>query len=116
LYLAFDGKFPYPEAATFEVKITAYEIKGLSVFKDYPETSLIRLLVAGMPENTLINRLFDEQIESGEFKDAKDIIWQCTVEQNNGLELVVKIISSMYWFHDFKSVSSYQAQLEMDEF
>ncbi|GJM28034.1 MAG: hypothetical protein DHS20C17_06690 [Cyclobacteriaceae bacterium] len=115
LYLAFGGKFPYPEAVSFEVRITANESKGLSIFKDHPETSLIRLLVAGMPENTLINRLFDEQIESGEFKEAKDIIWQFKLEQNTGPELVVKIISSMYWFHDFKSVSTYETQLEIDE-
>jgi len=115
LYQAFDGLFPLPEALHFQVRINTNEKDGLSIFHTYPEATLIRLLVAGMPENTLIFRLFEEQVASREFKDAKDIIWQLKTEKTNANELVFDIVSSSYWFHDFRYVTSYEATTHDDE-
>ena len=74
------------------------------------EAALIRLLAQGMPENTLIKRLFDDQLNGEEFSDAKDIIWQYTQSKNED-GITFTIISSTYWFHDFKYVESFEAEL-----
>ena len=75
---------------------------------------MIRLLVAGLSENTLIFRLFEEHVDGHEFKDAKDIIWQLTTEKHDEKELVFNVISSSYWFHDFKYVTSYEGETHAD--
>ena len=115
LYEAYDGKFPRPDAVRFQVKITAIQKDDLSVFENYTEAPLIRLLVAGMPENTLIFRLFEEQVHGNEFKDAKDIIWQLKSKKNGDREIEFDIISSNYWFHDFKYVEDFDAESHADK-
>ncbi len=115
LHRAFNGKFPNPEAVKFQVHLTAAREDGLAVFKHFPEAPLIRLLVAGMPDNTLIFRLFEEQVDGEEFNDARDIIWQLKMEKTNDKEIVFTVISSMYWFHDFKYVEAFDADTHPDE-
>ena len=114
LYQAYNGKFPHPQAVMFQVKVNANSKEDLSVFNDFPEASLIRLLVAGLSENTLIFRLFEEQVDGHEFKDAKDIIWQLTTEKHDEKELVFNVISSSYWFHDFKYVTTFEGTTHPD--
>ena len=114
LYEAYNGKFPQPDAVRFQVKVTTGQKDGLLVFEDFLEAPLIRLLVGGMPQNTLIFRLFEEQIDGEEFKDAKDIIWQLKSKKNGDQEIIFDIISSTYWFHDFKYVEDYEADTHAD--
>ncbi|SDE51179.1 hypothetical protein SAMN05421636_105336 [Pricia antarctica] len=115
LYKAYNGKFPHPEAVRFKMKVTSKEKTGMEIFEKDTETGLIRLLVQGMPKNTLINRLFDEELKGGDFKDAKDIIWQYTKESPTDNHQVFEIISSTYWFNDLKFAESFDATLETEE-
>ncbi|WP_297696304.1 hypothetical protein [uncultured Eudoraea sp.] len=115
LYEAFNGKFPHPEAIKFVVKITAKDKNAFTVFNGSTEAALIRLLVAGMPENTLIYRLFEEQVDGEEFKEAIDIIWQFKLEHSSDNEILMEVISSDYWFHDFKYVEDFVADTYADE-
>lgn len=115
LYQAYNGKFPRPEAIKFQVRLTAKDTNSFSIFETFPEAPLIRLLVKGMPNNTLIYRLFEEQIEGKEFRDAKDIIWQFKMEYANDKEVLIDIISSAYWFHDFKYAESFEGETFSDE-
>ena len=114
LYQAYNGQFPYPEAVRFQISVVARQKEDLMVFDSYTEATLIRLLVAGMPENTLIFRLFEEQVVGNEFSDAKDIIWQLKSEKNSENELIFDIISSTYWFHDLKFVDDFEAETHSD--
>ena len=115
LYEAFNGEFPRPEAVNFQVKVTGTQKDGMEVLKDSPEAPLIRLLVAGMPQNTLIYRLFEEQVDGDRFTDAKDIIWQLKIEEIDGNERLFDIISSSYWFQDFKYADAFEADTHADE-
>lgn len=115
LYKAFNGKFPHPEAVRIKLKMTSKEKIGLEIIKEDTEAALIRLLVQGMPENTLINRLFDVELKGSEFKDAKDIIWQFTQETAEDDSQVFEIISSTYWFRDLKFAETFEAILETEE-
>ncbi len=115
LYQAYNGTFPNPEAVMFQVKVTANSKDSFVVFNDLPEAALIRLLVRGLSETTLIYRLFEEQVEGLEFKDAKDIIWQLTIDKNGDKELVFNVISSSYWFHDFKYANTFEGTSHADK-
>lgn len=115
LYSAYNGTFPNPKAVKFQVKVTSNSIDGLSVFNDFPEAALIRLLTRGMSDKTLIYRLFEEQIEGFEFKDARDIIWQLTFEKNDEREIIFNVISSLYWFQDLKYVTDFEGSTHADK-
>lgn len=115
LYEAFNGKFPHPEAVRFQVKVTPKKSDDLTIFNENIETGLIRLLVKGMPDNTLINRLFDEQLEDGDFREAKDIIWQLKKTEETSSSTVFDVISSEYWFKDFKYMEPFEAEILEDE-
>ncbi len=115
LYDAFEGTFPHPEAVSFSVSVVGKDKGGLVVFDDYPEAPLLRLLVAGMPKNNLIYRLFDEQIDGEQFPEAKDIIWQLQTEKGQENGLLFNIISSGYWFKDFKYVDMFESETHADE-
>ena len=111
LYDAYNGKFPNPEAVVMNIEFAAKNPKSIAVFESDIEANLIRLITSGMPENTLIKRLFDDQLNGEDFPDAKDIIWQYKKTATEGDKLVFEIISSTYWFHDFKYIESYEAEL-----
>ena len=111
LFQAFNGKFPQPEALRFKLELEAAKKEDMSVFKSDFEASIIRLLVGGMPKNTLLNRLFSEQLEGQAFPDAKDIIWQYSWESLGDKSMVIEVISSVYWFHDLKFTVPFEAEL-----
>lgn len=114
LYEAYNGKFPHPEAVHFKIKVIATDGEDLTVFNSEIEPTLIRLLVKGMPENTLINRLYHDEVEGAEFPEAQHIIWQLEKEETNANAITFSIISSLYWFKDFKYVEAYETTLVFD--
>ncbi|MGC1516538.1 MAG: hypothetical protein WA810_13250 [Maribacter sp.] len=115
LYDAFEGTFPHPEAVSFQLSIQDTVGKGVSVFDDYPEAPLVRLLVGGLPENNVIHRLFDDKIDGEDFPEAKDILWQLKLEQKGEGEWLAHVISSHYWFKDLKYVDAFEAETHPDE-
>ncbi|MEN3324014.1 hypothetical protein VP395_09770 [Mariniflexile soesokkakense] len=115
LYETYNGKFPYPEAVQFTFKVTANNTEDLKVFASEPESALIRLLVNGMPENTLINRLYHEQLEGNGFEESKNIIWQLKKEETEANAITFSIISSSYWFKDLKYTETFEGSTYSDE-
>jgi hypothetical protein len=114
LYETYNGKFPHPEALQFKVKVTAKNKEDLAVFNTHTEVPLIRLLAQGMPKNTLINRLYKAELEGETFGEAKDIIWQLQKEQTDSNSITFSIISSAYWFKDFKYAEDFEADTFAD--
>ena len=114
LYDAFEGTFPHPEAVSFQIRIQETNKKGLTLFDENPEPTLVRLLVNGMADNNVIHRLFDEQLDGENFPEAKDILWQLKMVKNEAGELIVNVISSNYWFKDLKYVDQFEAETHPD--
>lgn len=113
LYAAYNGKFPKPEAVRFTIQIHTKKADNLATITYNTEAALIRLVTQDMPDNTLIKRLFEVQLQGATFTDAKDIIWQLTQNTvTEGMEFT--ITSSTYWFLDFKHASSFEAHLETE--
>lgn len=116
LYKAFNGKFPHPEAVQFNLEITANKLDALKDLDKWTEVQLLRLIAYGMPENTLLKRLFSDQLVKGDFTDAKDILWQTTQTAKSDTSVSFSIVSSLYWFHDLKNTSNYDVEVSLDEF
>ena len=115
LYKAYNGKFPVPEAVEFTATIHCKNPQALSNVKDDGESALIRLLVQGMPENTLLSRLYKQQLQDGELAEAANILWQMNDVSLEGDRLKATIISSEYFFHDLKFVKDFEAKLTLEE-
>ncbi|QNH61417.1 hypothetical protein [Hymenobacter sediminicola] len=114
LYTAYNGKFPRAEAVQFQVQLTAENSEALALFDTAPEAPLLRLLAQGMPDNTLLKRLFHEQLDGTSFPEAPNIIWQLTPSQKTATSVVFEAVSSAYWLDDFKYADTYQAATQPD--
>lgn len=115
LYMAYNGKFPKPEAAQFSITLTTSNVDDFKVFDESTEENLVRTLVQGMPEHTLLKRLFSDKLEEGEFPEAKNIIWQSVKSEEDNGSLKFDIISSQYFFQDLKFVNDFEATLVFAE-
>jgi hypothetical protein len=114
LYTAYNGKFPRAEAVQFQVQLTAEDAEALALFDQQPEAPLLRLLAQGMPDNTLLKRLFHEQLDGTSFPEAPSIIWQLTPSQKTEKSIVFDVVSSAYWLDDFKYADTYEATTQAD--
>ena len=114
LYQAYNGKFPHPDAAQFQLKISAKKKTDLEIFNTETETNLMRLVTQGMPPNTLINRLYKEELQGEDFEEAQNIIWQLKEVATEENSITFDVISSMYWFHDLKFVEGFEATLQVE--
>lgn len=114
LYTAYNGKFPRAEAVQFQVKLTTDEADALTLFDAQPEAPLLRLLAQGMPDNTLLKRLFHEQLDGTSFPEATAIVWQLQPAQREARSVVFDVVSSAYWLDDFKYADSYEATTQAD--
>lgn len=111
LYKAYNGKFPHPNAIRFKVTFTVLSSSMLSVFEENTEEQIIRILVQGMPKNTLLKRLFKDELASGGLKDARDIIWQLKKINQEKTSITYDVLSSYRWFEDMKYVEDFEATL-----
>lgn len=114
LHEAYNGKFPRTEAVQFQVQLTAEAPEDLALFATHPEAPLLRLLAQGMPDNTLLNRLFGDQLAGTSFPEAPHIIWQLSTIRQDTATLVLEVVSSAYWLDDFKYADTYQATTQAD--
>jgi hypothetical protein len=114
LYEAYNGKFPHPQAVEFKVKVTAADPADLAALGHEPAAALLRLLAPGLSDRALLHRLFSGQLASGEFPEAKSILWQLTPSEKTDTSVVYDIISSDYWLEDFKFADTYEATLPAD--
>jgi hypothetical protein len=114
LYTAYNGKFPRAEAVQFQIRLTPEVATSLSLFDSNPEPPLLRLLAQGMPDSTLLNRLFSDQLAGCSFEEAKHILWRLDTIEKDSNHIVFEIVGSAYWLEDFKYASTYTAQTQID--
>ena len=75
---------------------------------------MTRLLAAGMEENAILNRLYDEKIASDNFFEAENILWQIKEVSKSDSEVIYDIVSSEFWLEDLEDVEFYEAKTHAD--
>lgn len=107
LYKAYNGKFPNTEATIIDLEITPITDIDVEIDKEI----LLKALGAGLKENNLIKRLFNDQISGEElFTDAAKSIWKIDkIKDNNYL-----VMTSKNWIdkEDFL-YSEYDSEIEV---
>lgn len=114
LYEAYNGKFPRAEAVQFQLKITTQNPDSLSIFDQNPQAPILRILAQGMSDRSLVNRLFEDQLQGASFPEAENIIWKLDVLEKDANAMVVDIVSSVYWLDDIKYANNYEATSHAD--
>ncbi len=116
LFDAYNGKFPNTEAVSFNIIIFHEDGQQLDIFKvEHNYSAIVRLLAQGMPENTLISRLYKDEIKSHNFSEAKDIIWQLNLKEQRSNSFNFEVISSNYWFKDLKYIEQFEGYTYADK-
>lgn len=114
LYEAYNGKFPRAEAVQFQLKITTQNPDNLSIFDKNPQAPILRILAQGMSDRSLVNRLFEDQLQGASFPEAENIIWKLDVLEKETNAMVIDIVSSAYWLDDIKYANNYEATSHSD--
>lgn len=113
LYKTFGGSiFPHPEAVSITVALTFANTHGLDEFKKSEASNLLKSLALGMPASTILNRLYKEQLQQEIMEEASDILWQIHLDSQEDITLNYTVITSEYWFEDFKYTDSYTVQYD----
>jgi len=114
LYHAYNGTFPHPDAADIVMRINALNHDGEVVLRKIDETFISRILAHGMTDHAVIYRLFHDQIAGGEWKEAKDIIWQFTPEVISAKAVEIEMTTAIYWVKELKHIVDFEVELKMD--
>jgi len=77
LHKAFPNRYGTPDALKIRVRFEPVSKAGLTVLNPPRADWLLRMLACGMDENTILHRLYDQELKSGEFSDAPGLIWEC---------------------------------------
>lgn len=114
LYEAFNRKFPRPTGLSIMFAVSAANKESFAIFKVYPEAAMVRLLVKGMPDRVILNRLYDEKLEGTRFEEAKGIIWDLQMIKKDDLTRTYQMISSDLWFSELEDVESFEGSSHAD--
>ncbi|MBU1669276.1 hypothetical protein KKC13_12740 [bacterium] len=111
---AFNGIFTQPIGVCIHIKISINNTEALALFDDSAKPLMVRLLVAGMEENVILNRLYSEQIQGDQFEEAENIIWHLTEKHRTENTIEYEIVSSEFWFGELEEVEHYEATAHAD--
>lgn len=109
LYKAYNGKFPNTEASIIALEIIPTKPSEQEINKEI----LIKALSAGLKDNNLIKRLFEEQLNGNEeFTDAAKTIWKVDHTGQN----TYRLVTSNYWIdRDDLFNGEYEAEISFFE-
>ncbi|MDA7803620.1 hypothetical protein N8987_03510 [Crocinitomix sp.] len=114
LYHSYNGKFPNPNAADVLFKITALNHDAEIALKRVDEKLIARIIAKGMSEHAVINRMFHDNVEGGDWAEAKDIIWQFLINESLTKSIELELTTAVYWVKELKDVDSYAVELLAD--
>jgi hypothetical protein len=111
---SFNGTFSQPTGVKLTIKISNNNQDSFEVFDTSLKASLVRLIAAGMNEQAVLNRLYEDQIKSETFVEAENILWQVKEVSKSNTETVYEIISSEFWLGALEDVENFEAKTHAD--
>lgn len=110
LYKAYNGKFPHPDAADVIIQISALNHDAETFLPKVDEVLISRLISKGMSEHAVINRLFHDFVDAGEWKEAKDIIWQFNASELTQKSVQIEFTTGVYWVKELRGAENYTVE------
>ena len=118
LQKAFPKSFSRPDMLHLTMHIKGLLPESGVILSNPPEAAFVtRILADAMNENSILERLYEEQLASNSFPDAEGIIWKA---EFSGLSLgepssaVLSVYSSVHWLDAMEGVSDFQSNAYND--
>jgi len=103
-----EQQFPTPDAVCVTLKLECADTAAVERLTDHTApATVVRMLAAGMKDDAILNRLFEDDLAKGDFPDAPAIIWDIKVEHTGEHTATLKITSSGYWFGPLQETEAY---------
>ncbi len=85
-----------------------------------PETVIVRCLAAAAADDSILNRLFEDQIAGGNFPEAENIVWQVITdtlppEANKRQRRSISLFSPIRWTSDLEDDYEIECEPFIDE-
>lgn len=110
---AFPATYSTPDVVRLTALVRAIDPEGeILLGKPMTEPLLVRMLADGMPDSSVLKRLFDDALIKGPFPEASQILWQYRVENIDdesaaGIARRVVLYSPKSWMGPLKQARSY---------
>jgi len=118
LQKAFPSHFSRPNMMRVILNVRATGTDACKLLVNPPKAAFVaRMLADALSENSILERLFDEQLLSHSFPEAEGIIWHAEFSEqlpgeNASAELTV--YSSEHWLKAMESIESFQSNAYND--
>lgn len=117
MYAAFPREMDEPDAVRLIVEITAKNPEAKEILANpLDESFVVRLLAEGMDENSILKRLFHEQLDGESFPEAASIIWIINPVNSSDQQVTIEVFSSCHWLDALKYVDDFESTATPDEF
>jgi hypothetical protein len=113
LYKSYNGKVPHGFAKTIKLEVEVKDEKLSHYILENEPDILLRMVIAGTDEHSLLNRLFDTDKEY--LEDAKDVIWYAKTKKNGAI-IEIELLSSTYWFEDYIADIEYEIEVDIENY
>ena len=118
LQIAFPSNFSKPDMMRVILHVRATRTEASEFLTNQPEAAFVaRMLADALSENSILERLFDEQLQAHSFPEAEGIIWRAEfanqlLAENSTADLTV--YSSEHWLKSMESISDFQSNAYND--
>lgn len=118
LQKAFPKHFQRPDILRLTLLMNGLTPEANSILSTPPEAAFVsRVLADAMDDNSILERLFDEQLASNSFPAAESIIWKADFSEQSPGErssAVLTVYSSEHWLGAMKEISDFQSNAYND--
>jgi hypothetical protein len=100
---AFPNDYPEPCHTNLQIVIKGKDLDAFLSKQPLDEATLLRGIAQSEEANSILSRLFSQQLEGGAFPEAKWIVWRMETTSTVANERVVDCSGSNYWFRGIES-------------
>ncbi|CAH0999596.1 hypothetical protein LEM8419_00896 [Neolewinella maritima] len=111
LYAAYNGGHPKPDGREVVFTVTAKDEEGAKRLQNPKAALLLRLMAPAMDGHALLHRLYEDELKSGEFAAAKNLLYQIKSEPQGERSFRITVYSTDYWLEDFVPAGPYEVTL-----
>ena len=116
LYAAFPRSFPQPDAVHVTLEVESTSDAGQDILASpINESFVVRLLADGMDDNSILHRLFEEQLKGQSFPEADNIVWIMHIDSSKSPAITIQVTSSGCWLDPLRGTKSYDSSAHIDE-
>jgi len=118
LQKAFPASYARPDMMRVILQVNAAIPEAAALLSKQPEAAFVaRMLADAMSENSILERLFDEQLLAHSFPEADGIIWRAEFDDQSLAEnpsVRLTVYSSGHWLDAMASISDFQSNAYND--